>query len=335
MKELIQLLREKKECFSFLIEQLNRLWENPFERLKNLAQEDHLLQQALRQETFQEEDYQQEKDKDLGTTGLGEDTSSEFTAITKYSLRSIQSGRSMKSLVSSAAASSSSAYSQLDGTYSSVSLLSHRSSATAASSSSSSSSNYWRSEGENTSSSFSIQGLDHSLLSRGKLSDESYTAQSSGKTYYKRDLKPRHQKRIEKQKQKGTYYDRTEFKEEEREGGEEETSSEHDSRSTAADSLSKKKKKQRQSQSDDAATAAAYQRRQQIHQKKKELQQQAARDPYGVKQEVQYCEELLSYQHLPALVDMANELSQLLLLTATSSSSNNNTNAQRTSWCRR
>eukprot|EP00599_Poterioochromonas_sp_BG-1_P016511 CAMPEP_0173165590 /NCGR_PEP_ID=MMETSP1105-20130129/21483_1 /TAXON_ID=2985 /ORGANISM="Ochromonas sp., Strain BG-1" /LENGTH=524 /DNA_ID=CAMNT_0014086619 /DNA_START=145 /DNA_END=1717 /DNA_ORIENTATION=+ len=274
VKELIRYLNLKAQRLPEIISQLNEFWKNPIERIQNLVKEDTILQQALKQEQFNEEEYA-EKEEGGGNNNDFE-TSSEFTAITKYSLQSIRSGRSnksSKSLISNAS-------SLLSGSHSSVSILSQVSDKYSQSGGS------WKNDGGEKS--FSIQGLDHSLLSRGKLSDESYTAISSGNTYYKRDLKPRQQKRIDKQKAKGTYYDRTEG-----EQGD-------DSSATSGEESS-------------------YQRKQKYHQRKREQQQQSAKDPYETKKEHQLCEELLEYTHLKGIILIANELIQLLQLATTSS----------------
>jgi hypothetical protein len=185
------------------------LWKNPIERIATISTTDELLvkeigleeKQFLPQAAPGMADEEHPDGVEGGKGGKGGDNGSEYSAITKYSLQSIQSKRSNRTALSLQSLNSSILSA---GNHSSVTILSSLSQQQQHN-------RYGGGGGVGGSgaSEFSIQGIDHALLSRGKISDVNYTSQSTGKTYAKgRDLKPKDLRRIEKEKKKGVHYDR-------------------------------------------------------------------------------------------------------------------------------
>ena len=164
-KELNKHLLDRSSRLPEIVSELGELWKNPVERMENVASTEADLQAELA-----------EKDGDEAKEDVN-DTSSEFSAATKYSTSSLLSTTS----------------SIRSGT-STVSILSDISDKTSATSQSTSST------------AFSIEGLEHSLLSRGTANYSGENRNANGKVY-KRDRTPRRQKRIERSKTKGNSKD--------------------------------------------------------------------------------------------------------------------------------
>jgi hypothetical protein len=267
-KELISFLEDKSLRLPEIVQQLNELWSKPEERISKIAQDDQLLMKELKQEEYQDEMDLEEANnaKDVN------DNASEYSAITKYSLQSFRSGA--KSLVSSHSLASK--HSIISGNNSSVTILSQLTDR--------SSSAVRGGNDDEKDSAFAIQGLEHSLLSRGKVNEYEGMNTLSG------ELKPRKAKRIEKQKQKGTYYDRQEAEAEV-----------NDAEGNA---------KQRN-------TKEAIQKRKERHAQKRAEQ---PKDSFELKKENTLCGDLLSYMQLKPLLNMIMELKQMLFMSSTSSS---------------
>lgn len=168
MEEAIEAIQEMAREYPRYTQVLCELWAKPAERIAGLAGLDATLHAALHPEEGREEI---------------SDSASVFTAASQYSMASMQS-RVAYSTTSRATGSS---------TVSILSQVSDRSTALSTST---------------ATTSFSIQGLDHALLSRGTVS-QSLDAQgqsltpAGGKRVHKRDASERRQKRIERSKSKG------------------------------------------------------------------------------------------------------------------------------------
>lgn len=177
-----KLLKKRIEKIPGIITNLTETWKDPEERIKQVSTTDNDLFAQINER-------ENEEAQDIN------DTLSEFSALTKYttaSLRSttssIRSGTSTVSILSKVSDKST------------TSLLSETN----------------QSQISTSNSSFSIQGMDHSLLSRGTLND--YATKEVGRNpngkVYKRDRTPRRQKRIERSKAKGYSKDVWKLKEE-------------------------------------------------------------------------------------------------------------------------
>lgn len=138
--DLIAMLQQQKNRLPVLFTLLKELWTDPEKRIEAAAANDVSLQRALKAEMI-EEDYQQQKEM------LASDTASEFSSATRHSLFSLQSGGSA------------------------LSVLSARSST---------STTVGASSVAGSSSAFSIEGIDHALLSRGRAMDPSQVPLSTG-----------------------------------------------------------------------------------------------------------------------------------------------------------
>lgn len=170
-EEAVDYIDEVQRLYQRHTQHLTDLWKAPSERLDAMAAVDTTLSAALKAEAGEEE----EEAGGIASLarGLVDDSLSEYSAATAYSQASV---RSAVSAMSSSTVSILSAVSD-----------SKRSIA----------------EEKAASTSFAIEGLDHSLLSRGKLSSYEENAQAYGKKVHKRDQSERRKKRIERSKTKG------------------------------------------------------------------------------------------------------------------------------------
>lgn len=168
VKEMMADLKAKEANLPSVLAELKEIWQNPEDRIQKISTTDTLLMNELTGEGEEGEG---------GAGGMAhDDTASEYSAVSMRSNYSYRSdARSIRS-----------------GT-STVSVLSTSSAISAASST--------------VSKTFTITGLEHGLLSRGKITDpqgQGGTYQAEGQKVYKRDSKPRRQKRIARSQAKGS-----------------------------------------------------------------------------------------------------------------------------------
>eukprot|EP01034_Spumella_vulgaris_P024576 gene24576-30941_t len=165
-RELLKTLPKKSATLAALVTELSVIWKDPADRLQKVSTTDTALLDELNGVG----------NKDEAQTS---DTASEYSAVTQQSMLSYRSDtRSIRSGTS---------------TLSILSEMSQQSAQSAAA------------QSTTPSTSFSIEGLDHSLLSRGKATKDPYHV-NAGKKHarsYKRDQTERGQKRIEKSKTRG------------------------------------------------------------------------------------------------------------------------------------
>eukprot|EP01039_Chlorochromonas_danica_P010153 gene10153-11236_t len=171
-EEAVDYIDEVQRLYQRHTQHLTDLWKTPSERLDAMAAVDTTLSAALKAEAGEEEE---EAGGIMGLArGLVDDSLSEYSAATAYSQASVRSAVSAMS----------------SSTVSILSAVSDNKRSIA--------------EEKDASTSFSIEGLDHSLLSRGKLSSYEENSQAYGnKKVHKRDQSERRKKRIERSKTKG------------------------------------------------------------------------------------------------------------------------------------
>ena len=183
-QDLLRELPRRQQQLLSLIEELQKLWADPEERIRQVSSTDAALMEELQGaagDGFGEGE----------TPGEG-DTASEYSAMTQGTQQSILSIRSDRS--DSSRRSGTSTVSVLSA-LSNLTQQTDKSDASAAARSSSSSS-------------FSIKGLDHALLSRGEAAPvDSSKQHRREQRIYKRDQSERRQKRIQRSKTKGASRD--------------------------------------------------------------------------------------------------------------------------------